>query len=141
MMATKATIAKAIAARTQTAKLLAAKRIQDKAIEDASALIVSTIKFHEFEKIINDTFNPKPKQSQSVESEDEEEPLDGREDEMEIICLPPMNNDCTVETAMYPFKLVLTPQERRQFEASKSHLKTNQQWKSGSQNVILATPQ
>jgi len=138
MMASKALIAKAVAARTEAAKALASKMLAQKThtpVETSSSkdstsdANVSSTTFQEFEKLLNDTFNPNTKKSSHQEMNiiENQSSIDDPnvEDHFEISFLPSLNDECTVEAAMYPFKLVLTPQEQRRLETSISSSNIN----------------
>jgi len=141
MMASKALISKAIAARASAAKALAAKKLEQNQKANATEtaptsttdISLASVKFREFEKVLIDTFNPKPKKSPqrsetTVTAKSNTTSQDAGDNSFandtsvekntEISVLPSLNAECTVEAVMYPFKLVLTPQEQRPLETS-----------------------
>jgi hypothetical protein len=142
MMASKASISKSIATRNTAANEAVNEKLPPREIlnkgynssfmDNDTEMILASNRFREFEKIINETFNPKSMKSSSVVNVEPNDPDNEEDDssdnaslvnETEISPLPPLNDECTVENAMYPFKLILTPQEERPLETSNQRSK------------------
>jgi len=130
-MATKALIAKAIAARVLAAKSLETKPLNEKSISseksttsENSDLALHSSKFAAFEKLLNDSLNQKSrKKSSEMEAQNNQSTIDNlpvMKKASVVSFPPPLNDECTVEDAIYPFKLVLTPAEERPLETSTS---------------------